>query len=1050
MEQALRSADLKILSASAGSGKTFNLVQEFLKLTLTHGEKGKFSSIIAMTFTNKASLEMKERIIDALDLLSNVYTEDAQLQKKRQLLLETTTINTGLKKEEIETKARLVLKEILHHFEEFNVLTIDKFSLRLIRTFARDLDIQQDFKVVLEEKKLLEQVVDELLSKIGTEDNKRLTSLAVRYAKANLDEGEKWNFRKNLIDFSSVLIKESNQEFVQKVLEKDYTSEEYDGINAHLKHIKLEFEGKITSWIEHFNTYGLTKGDLPGGVNGVLGLPDKLNKMLGATPQRLKTYKAVEEALAGTNLKASHVFPDALKQSIIGLYTDTNKLADEYFCYNLLRKNFYNLALLKYVGEQLQNIRKDESIIRISEFNAMISKLISEENAPYIYERLGTKFSHYLLDEFQDTSRLQWLNLIPLLHESISQGHFNLIVGDPKQAIYRFRNGLVEQFIELPEIYNPEQDPKLGAISHQFKVQGEKLPLEDNWRSYKNIVEFNNAFFPEFIVPLHKDMQAAYHDVIQNPKGKDGGYVYFNHFTEKMNNSEYEEVELGSIHQWIRECEADGFKRGDICLLARNASDGRRWAQYLTKQEENYKVVSSDSLAIGADKSIQLFVDYLNLRRNYNNFTKQTQFAVSFITRQGLDPLEELQSFWDGRVGRLNMDLFVEHYFETKEKLVFNYDNLYDLGQQFARLFKVDELNNPYLHHLMEMLQDFDVNEGPDTRAFLDFWNSGGSTQTVQIPENDEAIKIMTVHKSKGLEFPVVMLPNLGWKIKMDEKVFVEDDQEVYYTSLKKKDAPGFIIDHYEEENFKKLMDEFNLLYVAMTRPVQRMYANVRKNAEGYVEDFVAKHLADIQHPSLLKKEEEGIIQYSFGEKTLNTATAEEHTEIFRPEALNDYLWFPEISLQDKEALEEEDLSRERRYGNQLHYLLSKVNDLEELPQKIRALKIQGRLEQEMLEELEQDAEKALTNIKYKQLLAQATKIMNEQEIILDKDDIKRPDKLILTKDGVILIDYKTGKQQKKDEAQVKNYAFALRELGFSVVEGYLFYLKENELKKVC
>lgn len=249
-----------------------------------------------------------------------------------------------------------------------------------------------------------------------------------------------------------------------------------------------------------------------------------------------------------------------------------------------------------------------------------------------------------------------------------------------------------------------------------------------------------------------------------------------------MNNPDFELLELNAIHQWIKECEADGFKRGDICLLARNANDGRRWAQYLTKQAENYKVVSSDSLAIGADKTIQLFIDYLNLRRNYNNFTKQTQFAVSFITRQELDPLAELQNFWDGRVGRLDMPKFVEHFFESKEKLVFNYDNLYDLGQQFARLFSVDELNNPYLHHLMEMLQDFDINEGPDIRAFLDFWNSGGSTQTVQIPENDEAIKIMTVHKSKGLEFPIVMLPNLGWKIKMDEKVFVED--ETTFTTL--------------------------------------------------------------------------------------------------------------------------------------------------------------------------------------------------------------------------------------------------------------------------
>ena len=1050
MEMVDKRVDLKILSASAGSGKTFSLVQEFLKLTLTNGEKGSFSKIIAMTFTNKASLEMKERIIEALDLLSHQHLSSQKAISKRDALLSITAENTQLEKGLLQHRAQKVLKEILHHYEDFNVLTIDKFSLRLIRTFARDLDIQQDFKVVLEEKQLLEQVVDDLLSNIGRDEHKRLTKLALRYAKSNLEEGEKWNFRKNLIDFSSVLIKESNQEFVAKVLEKEYSSEEYDTINAKLKTIKSQYEVVIKNWVEHFQSFNLSKGDLPGGMHGVLGLADKLEKQLEENPIRLRKYKAVEASIEGSNLKEGHSFPDELRKSIIRLYEETDTIADEFYCYNLLRKNFYNLALLKYVGEQLQNIRKEESIIRISEFNAMISKLISEENAPYIYERLGTKFSHYLLDEFQDTSRLQWLNLIPLLHDAVGQGNFNLIVGDPKQAIYRFRNGLVEQFIELPEIYNPEGDPELSAISHQFNAQGSKEPLEANWRSDKNIVEFNNLFFPDFVDPLHPDIKKAYEDVEQIPMGKDGGYVEFKHYPDKMTNAEYADYELENIHNWIRECEADGFKRGDICLLARNAKDGRRWAQYLTKQKEAYKVVSSDSLAIGADKTIQLFVDYLNLRRNYNNHTKQTQFAVSYFVQQSKDPLEELKELWDGRVGKLKMNEFIERFFESRKNLIYNYDNLYDLGQQFARLFNVDELNNPYLHHLMEMLQEYDLNEGPDIKGFLEFWTQKGSTETVQIPENDEAIKIMTVHKSKGLEFPIVMLPKLGWEIKMREENFLSNDGTIYYTSLKKDNAPEFITQEYESEHYKKLMDEFNLLYVAMTRPVNRLYASVKKNGANTVESEIIKQLTNINDTRLITEEKDDFELYSFGEKSRNESTHEDESKAFRPEKMNDYLWFPEISLQDKDALEEEDLSQERRFGNQLHLILSKVNTPNDLTKQMKALLLQGKLENEMLKDLDELAKKALSNEEYLSLINRGVKILNEQDILLDVNDIKRPDKLILTKDGVIIIDFKTGKQGIKDEQQVNNYAFALRELGYLTVEGYLFYLRDNEVKKVC
>lgn len=1040
---------LKVLSASAGSGKTYNLVQEFLKLTLATDQKTTFSSIVAMTFTNKASLEMKERIIDALDLLSYPIQPNPKAQKKRDEFLKRTAENLKIDAELLQQRAKRVLKEILHQYEDFSVLTIDKFSLRLIRTFARDLDQSEDFNVVLDEGFLIEQVVDLILSNIGQPEHKELTALALQYAKSNLDEGDKWDFRNNLISFASLLTKEVNQEYIEKVLNLEYTRENYKVLKDDLTKIEVDFTTLKKNTKEQFYTFGIT--DLPQGQRGVIGFIDKIEAR--DFSKRPTLGKNVEKTLSGENLKPKHFFPAEAKQLIENYFKQELILFESYYVTRALKKNFYNLALLKYVANQLKEVKKNENIIRISEFNKLISDLISEENTLYIYERLGNHFQHYLLDEFQDTSRLQWLNLIPLIDESISRGKENLIVGDPKQAIYRFRNGLVEQFMALPSIYEAEKEPeKLGQFNANLTRAGYKEPLGENWRSNKNIVQFNNLFFPLFSEHLTLEKQQAYSDVIQKLKGDDGGYVEIKRFEGKLNKEAKYTIEHTQLLAWIRGCEKDGFERGDICILARNKKQGSRWAQFLTKQEEKYKIVSADSLAIKADKTIQLFIDYLNLRRNYANANKQTQFAVSYFVQQKLDPLVHLNSYWkDGKVGLLDIELFVEDYFDEKSNLIFNYDNLYDLGQRFSRLFKVNEIENPYLHHLMEMLQSFDQNEGPDIRSFLEFWHQRGSNETVQVPKNKDAIQIMTIHQSKGLEFPVVILPSLDWKLTMIDEQFIERENGDLLYGKPGNEAPDFVNKAKDFELNQKLMDEINLLYVAMTRPVQRLYLLAAKGAGNFqsLNDLFTQSVDSLTHKDLKLIETEESKTYTFGSVEPNKETRIEKENGFEPKSIHDLLWFPEISLRDKDALETEDLSKEQRFGNQLHLILAETEQPSDLKKVIKQLKQKDTLEKEMLEDLEREATKVLSNEAYQALLNGAKSILNEQDIIVDKTTVKRPDKLLIDGNKITLLDFKTGETKEKDLTQLRDYAFALKEIGFTDVSGILFYTKYNRLERV-
>lgn len=1045
---------LAIFSASAGSGKTFSLVQTYLKLTLTKKDGPQtFNKVMAMTFTNKAAWEMKARIIEALSLLSSKVDSQTSLYKKQEELLKITAANTGLNMEEVREKAGTLLSTILHNYEGFSISTIDKFSLRLIRTFSKELDIKDDFEVIINEDELIETVIDELLSSIGSDGFENVTELALNYAKSNLAEGDKWNFRKSLIEFAKVLRKEEEQPYIEHILGVDFNAETFKEIQVQIQQLNKDYEQQKQKLYELFQNTGITSDDLPRKKTGIYAY--YTNKLLEST---LKVPKEIgkfgEQTLDGSILKENHIFPEELKKATIEFLAKEESAVERFYVLNKMRANFHNLALLKNIAEALEQIKDRDNVIRISEFNQMISELLSKEQAPFIYERLGSRYQHYLLDEFQDTSRLQWLNLIPLVHDSISQNYDNLIVGDPKQAIYRFRNGLVDQFVALPKIYNPENDADLALISNQFDALGAKYSLNDNWRSQKNIVLFNNTFFEEALKILPDQYRTYYADVKQNPKGKDGGLVSATYY-DSSEIDDFEALEQEYILETVRKVEADGFKRGDICLLSRSKIAAKRWAKYLVKAPERYKVVSDDSLFVSADKTVQLFINYLKLRKNPSYSTAQIQFIVGLLQLREQDPLVVLQDYWKERVGDLDFNKFIADNFNGLDAFLFDYENLYDLGQRFTQLVGVHELENPYLHHLMEMLQNYDLKMGPDLRGFLEHWSTNGYKETVQMPENESSIRIMTIHKAKGLEFPVVVLPSLKWAFTTvkDLKFLVTEEGALIQTRLVGNKAPDFVLNAYQEEVEKQLLDEFNLLYVAFTRPVNRLYTLVDTHTSKSGDYSTINHIAAKvlqQFPDATPHINDDK-SFSKGEAVqLNKETALSE-EVFEPKDISDYLWFPEMTLQDEETLEEdkESLQNERRFGNQMHLLLSKIDDLSQVEIVANELLNNDLIEHEFYDELVESVKKVLNIPDYHSLIEESEKVYSEQAIIVGTTETKKPDKIFFTKNGVVVLDYKTGAPLNSHKKQLLSYVQSLRDMEYTNISGVLLYTKSLAFEKV-
>ena len=1034
---------LKILNASAGSGKTYHLVKEYIKLLIRNDEKTRsFTNVIAMTFTNKAALVMKERIITALDEISSPDFFDNESKD----LSDALCVELQLDSTSVQGRCKSVLQSILHQYEDFHIMTMDKFNLRLIKSFGRDLDLHGDFEVILDERELIEKIVDDILNRLGMEGSDELNELVFSYAKTNIDEGYQWNFRRNLIKFGEILKKEKNNLIVDKLLSMEFSLNKFKRLRAEQIKIDGLFAKQSEQLLKVLDIEQLEQDQLPGKSRTM----NAINKLATFTSfpitDSLTSDSFVDYLSAG--LKPGQFYPDSVKREIILLRKIWEDKISEYAARELFMKNFFNMALLQLMAAALKKARKDEQLIRISEFNTLISELLQDESAPFIYERLGTKFKHFLLDEFQDTSHLQWLNLIPLFHESLGQNHTNLIVGDPKQSIYRFKNGVTEQFVVLPEIYNPNNLVGIEEKSNFFRQMGEVSNLDDNWRSSPSIVKFNNMFFP-LIKELLPDTTAAFYNLItQNAKSKLNGRIQIISKEEKMRSENL----VPQIINWITECKEAGFMLGEICILGATNKECNTWAMGLN--DAGYKVVSADSLLINNSLKVQLTIAYLERRLNPSGENEKKRFAELYFRLRSefyskyKNYIEEIESN-NGRKYRLfNDNLFLTDHFAGANTFFFKHENLYDLIQQFYRIVGFDELSDPYLHHLADIAFDYGLTKGPDLKLFLSNYEEKKDKIAVQIPESDEAIRLMTIHKSKGLEFPVVIVPSMNFHSGVTSEFLIDlNDDFVVYKTPSVKDHLSVLQELYYSERDQIVTDNVNKCYVAMTRAIERLYVGNYYEKKKFGELF---HTVMGSLESTIEKDGTKTIDVNDGPRSADACKSKKVT-LFHPENVRNHLWFPDIALQDREEIVSNNyLSEEMQFGTQFHLLVSLVDNFSEIESTIDKLIQKGEISSGNKTMLKDKLDQLYSRSDYQVLLDGKIDVLNEQSIIVDETTIIRPDKIILKENETIVVDYKTGIPSKKDEKQILNYKSTLEKMGYPNPSCYLFYTSINELRIVA
>ena len=1031
----------KILNASAGSGKTYALVKEYLLLLLKDDKNSKqFAHIVAMTFTNMAAFEMKERIIQNLDLLS--YPEGRE--QKAQAYAHELSMVLAIDPADIHERAKRTLKMLLHNYEDFHVLTIDKFNLRLIRSFSRDLDLPSDFEVILNEKEVIEEVVDVLFDQLKKDGKDELSKLVFAFAQSNLDEGERWDFRSQLIDFGSLLSNEKYQPLIDQILAMDLSIDRYHQLRHSFQKLTDEFKSLCKEAHCVFLSLNIDGPKLPGGqtawntldklINS--GVPDDTNKLFGAK---------INKVLDGEDLGKGKVFPDELRSALITVKNWVDANLSHYHVSLLFLKSYFNMSLLKYIAAELSAVKKDQQLIRISEFNQLIANLVQHEEAPYIYERLGTRFSHFLLDEFQDTSRLQWQNIVPLIHESVGNGNLNLIVGDPKQSIYRFKNGVAEQFIALPGVYNPENDPQIQRQSDFLFKMGEVDELGDNWRSAKEIVTFNNTLFGELKTQLSDEAKEFYQSIHQTPQSKETGFI------EILSSKADKEVELDAIIECIEKCKADDIPLGDICILVQRNAIGNEIAIELNRR--NYKVVSADSLLISKDRKVQLVISYLKRRVKPSSVTEQKRFAELFFQLNHPEPITAYTSCLTERIdakGRIKKvfdeNVFMRTAFGDRTRFFSPFESIYELVQQFYGLLNWNELDNPFLHHFADFVHDFEQHKGPDIEALLEAFDSQKDKLAIQLPESRDAIQIMTIHKSKGLEFPVVILPKLGLSLSSStkNKHLIKTEKEVLYSTLSKSNHVDEVRHAAEKETDQVFIDTVNLLYVAMTRPKHRLYGfNFFKSRNTFGK--IVHELLSTLHPEALKEDK---LHLTIGQALKNEEDDTLQKDfLFEPELVNETLWYPEIAISETDIVgHEQALSAEQRIGNQFHLAIGLINKPNEISQFIDELTLSGEIESENTQKVKDYVIQFFAHPEVQELYEDGEEFLAEQSIIIDEDSTKRPDKIILKKEETIILDFKTGIPKSSDHKQMIIYKNALEQMNLPTIRSYLYYTATQQL----
>lgn len=1031
-------SEFKIIAASAGSGKTFAVTKAYLKLILSASNPDAFKHILAITFTNKAVGEMKERIIDTL----KTFTLENTTPDKHPML-EMLIEETGLTSRDIQLKSKQLLTHILHNYGGFEVSTIDSFIHRLIRTFAIDLQLPQNFEVELKEDEMLSKTVDTLISELDV--NNALTPILVAFALEKSDEDKSFDISYDLLKISKLLTSEKDhthlENLKQKSLEDFRTWKQF--LDKKHQSLQTQIANEASAVLDLLSSENIIHKDLLSGLgNFFVKLSSKDDDVsLDKVWQRklLEDVDIYPKRL--TNEQKSSI--DAIQPRLKASFIKIKELLIPFWFNKALIKHLIPLSILKELRNTLVALKTEERKLLISEFNTLIKKEIQDQPTPYIFERLGEKISHYFIDEFQDTSILQWQNLIPLIENALSTENTTAtLVGDAKQAIYRWRGGDASQFTELS-----------SGRTAPFLREASSTTLEHNFRSCQTIVEFNNTFFKHVSQislsnPVH---QSIFENAQQKPNNTEDGFVKIELFTEDQDTSlgdQYGDAVVGTI----KYCLERGYAYKDLCILVRKRQQGVEISKQLS--EHSIPITSSETLLIKNSKKVQFVLNILRLSINpkdqllkadwlYDlgdllNISNKHEFISTHLNR----PLESILS--------THFENFHTSFMALRKSLP-----LYELVELLIQNLGFYKEADSHLQFFLDEVLEHSYKRGGDIPSFIEYFDENEEKLSISVPEDRDAVSIMTIHKSKGLEFPVVLFPYADTHI-------YEDRNPQLWIPISPKQNAGFeealltanskmeyfsdeIHQLYQMYRSELELDHINLLYVALTRPKNELYVfcknNHKKGASNtnYFNDLFISYLQDLG----LWHEDQSV--YTFGKPLKRAASIlqeqEEQLQFVATSRLRNQFKIVTKSGLLWDSSQEQAIEK----GNIIHRLLSLINTRSDIPFAMAQLRDEGILLESDFHSFNNLVQELITHDTLSPYFNEGFRIYNERDLIAPDGDILRPDRLCISqKQEAVIIDYKTGAPRSSHHEQLQKYQSVLNAMGFKNSMGYLVYINQD------
>lgn len=1037
----------KIYSASAGSGKTFTLVKEYLKICLTSKSPKKFVEILAVTFTNKAAAEMKDRIISSLKSFSNPKTAEQTDLEMRALIVS----ETGLTIHELTERAQAVFENILHNYSQFSIGTIDKFTHRIIRTFAQDLDLPQNFEVEMEHKLLLKQAVDLLISKTG--EDEKLTQLLVNFIKDKTADDKSWLIENDFYLVAEELLKESGQEHCDNL--KELNLDDFFLIQKTIQKYIHKFDQELSAigigFVDDCKDQGISPEWLVGGKNGLRKYFDYLRTQQWEKYIPTKTnYTNIEKEnwYASKAPTSSYASIDSLQEKHKPFVNRALEILldyPKYVKFRLIASNFYAMAVLHEISKQMQYIKEQNNIIPIGEFNKKIATVLQNEEGNFIYERLGERYANYFIDEFQDTSELQWKNLLPLLENAIANGQkpgSAMLVGDAKQAIYRWRGGEVDQFIEL--------QLKAASPSGKEPYKMEACSLDCNYRSAAEIVDFNNQFFSSVAPKIENQKYSALFSNLNSKQVRGtGGHVSIEYIDY---NGDYEELQKARCLSNIEQLREDGFNYGDICILTRTKAKGTVLVKLLS--EKGIPVVSAESLLLEQSTEVKFMLNFLRFlnepmhpryRFKLIEYLNENEFCTATLENVHIQ-LDQLC-----KTSLSEFNAFLKSIISDYDMLKWRSISLVELSHKIARSFKLEETARIYMQFFMDEVWAYSTKYAQDLFGFLNYWEETAHKLSVAIPEGINAVQVMTIHKSKGLEFPAVIFPFANWNATSEQnaKSWVETDAPELHnlpTSLipisdKLKSSTEKLQSLYVEHKSKVLLDNLNMLYVALTRPKTRLYIQTSSkggNLSTYFDHFL---------------KEQGLWEpnrdvYTFGSPVAyHSKPRPKNTNLEVSTPIKDLSKVLKISRQAPRMWEVDHPEKGADKGRKIHEILSYIKVESDLNSALEKALREGLLSNNELKEVHYLLQQTLHHPKLKKYFSVGLKVKNEEDILLENGKVIRPDRLVFMPDGITIIDYKTGAPLASHEEQILTYRSHIVSMGYQVISCVLVYINEERVE---